>query len=147
MDHEGRSVALSMIFKWYADDFGPPDMVCHFPCHLRSLPGYKGMQRDTVLWQTVDLAASAVPPLDEVLCSCFVACTLSQCAASGRPCADTVSFRPMQLLPWLLRFLPDGPAHELEDLLAHLGPDNVKISYKPYDWSLNNSGEAPEEEN
>lgn len=57
-----------------------------------------------------------------------------------------MSFRPMQLLPWLLRFLPDGPAHELEDLLAHLGPDNVKISYKPYDWSLNNSGEAPPEE-
>jgi glutaredoxin len=75
VDHEGRSVALSMIFKWYADDFGPRDV----------------------------------------------------------------------LLPWLLRFLPDGPAHELEDLLAHLGPDNVKISYKPYDWSLNNSGEAPEE--
>ncbi len=29
MDHEGRSVALSSIFKWYADDFGPPDVVRH----------------------------------------------------------------------------------------------------------------------
>lgn len=33
----------------------------------------------------------------------------------------------LQMLPWLLRFLPDGPAHELEDLLAHLGPDNIKV--------------------
>jgi hypothetical protein len=31
VDHEGRSVALSMIFKWYADDFGPPDVVRHYP--------------------------------------------------------------------------------------------------------------------
>lgn len=30
MDHEGRSVALSSIFKWYADDFGPPDVVRPF---------------------------------------------------------------------------------------------------------------------
>jgi Protein of unknown function, DUF547 len=81
VDHEGRSVALSMIFKWYADDFGPPDMVREGPCHLRSFPGYTGMQRDAVLWQAVELAASAVLPLHEVLCSCFVGCTLSQCAA------------------------------------------------------------------
>ncbi len=33
----------------------------------------------------------------------------------------------LQLLPWLLRFMPDGPAHELEDLLAHLGADNIKV--------------------
>ena len=33
----------------------------------------------------------------------------------------------LQLLPWLLRYLPDGPAHELEDLLAHLGPADIKV--------------------
>lgn len=37
VDHEGRTVALSMIFKWYADDFGPPDVVRQSPCQLRSI--------------------------------------------------------------------------------------------------------------
>mmetsp|Transcript_869 Transcript_869/g.2685 ORF Transcript_869/g.2685 Transcript_869/m.2685 type:complete len:544 (+) Transcript_869:814-2445(+) len=71
VQHEAHVVELSSIFKWYANDFGPPE----------------------------------------------------------------------ELLPWLLRFLPDTPAHELEDLLAHLGPANIKVTYKDYDWSLNNSAE------
>lgn len=48
---------------------------------------------------------------------------------------------PEELLPWVLRYLPHGPAEELEDLLAHIGPSGIKIKYSDYDWSLNLSGE------
>jgi len=59
-----------------------------------------------------------------------------------RPHDPQFSYFPVpQLLPWLLRFLPDGPAHELEDLLAHLGADNIKVGFsrwllavRPFLW-------------
>lgn len=105
MDHEGRSVTLSSIFKWYADDFGPPDVVCiTSPC----------------TW-----SASGSMPMHHLLVRCAVK-PQSWTTCSG-PTFPDLTCDPAQLLPWLLRFLPDGPAHELEDLLAHLGPDNIKV--------------------
>ena len=84
VDHEGRTVALSMIFKWYADDFGPPDVVRQSPCQLRSILECSGH------WRTVILPAVVSLPVDEVLCSWLVSCTLSESAAQGRSLADSL---------------------------------------------------------
>lgn len=64
---EAKTVELSKIFKWYKQDFGPPE----------------------------------------------------------------------KLLPWLLPYLSASPKAELQDLLETVGPKQIKVKYKHYDWALN----------
>lgn len=45
-----------------------------------------------------------------------------------------------ELLPWLVHFLAGSSKSDLQELLDHVGPKNIRIKYRYYDWALNSQG-------
>lgn len=42
-----------------------------------------------------------------------------------------------QLLQFLEQYLPEGPQADLKELLAQRSADNIKLRFRPYDWTTN----------